>query len=372
VTINYFPVGPDGPSDRLQNRVVDNYLRKAQCGENPASTRGFALALGYLPARLLAPSPLVLESVIATLSKVGRHTALVGNEKDAETRRNALIALRRVSQTVGLEAVLRKNVPLATPTTNVTGLDSNLVSLVFEAFLRGLDDYNVDRRGDIGSWCRIASMKGLVAIVGLVVEQASQDVLCKLWSPNLATKVIACMLKQFSEKLDFVRVEAGACLERLLAQNDPEIPGIPEKEYLRQCLGVETKSDDLHASHLGTSNWADAALTFPMVAKAAQVAVYFPAIIAGMVISVGGLTESIAKESNTALIQLAREATGSPRIIELSNGRFLPRRWRLWIHSFLKSCPLPSHLHVNVSLLAKCCWACFVRTVEMDASYSLC
>jgi tubulin-specific chaperone D len=313
--------------------VVDNYLKKAQNGENPASTRGFSLALGYLPARLLAPSPLVLEAVVTTLSKVGRHTALVGKEKDAETRRNALIALRRVSQSVGLEATLRKS-PVAKPTTNATGLNSNLMSLVIEAFLRGLDDYNMDRRGDVGSWCRIESMKGLVAIACLVVEQAPPDVDCRVWNPTIATKVIACMLKQFSEKLDFVRVEAGACLERLLTQGDPGIPGIAEKQYLKQCLGLETKSDDIEVSNPGTSNWADAALTFPMVAKAAQAAVYFPAIMAGMVISVGGLTESISRESNRAFLQLAKEATGSPRILDLSNGRCLSRLCR-----FMKGCP---------------------------------
>ena len=42
-------------------------------------------------------------------------------------------------------------------------------------------------------------------------------------------------------------------------------------------------------------------------------------IIAGMVISVGGLTESVAKQSCASLLQLVKQAKGSTRISELGN-----------------------------------------------------
>ncbi|CAB9529076.1 Tubulin-specific chaperone D [Seminavis robusta] len=315
LTLNYFPVGPNGPSDRLQKRVVDRYLHTAKTCENPASTRGFALALGYLPAKLLAPSPLVLDSVITVLRKVARHNATVGGERDAATRRNALIALKRVCQTVGLEGNLRSSGG------GCVGLDCKLVDAVFETFLKGLVDYNMDRRGDVGSWCRIEAMNGLEAMAYLAVEQGSQESVPQLFSHDLAKKTVSGMLKQFCEKLDSVRVEAGGCLERILTKEDPRVPSIPEHEFLQRCFGLEQHEGDAEESKqvVGTTNWADASVTFPMVAKASKVDEYFAAILSGMVISVGGLTESISKESSAALLQLAKEARGTPRITTLGN-----------------------------------------------------
>ena len=318
LTCNYFPVGPSGPSDRLQKRVVDKYLATANSSENPASTRGFSLALGHLPKKLLAPSSAVLDDVVSSLCKISRYDAKVGNEKDAETRRNALIALRRVCQTVGIASELRISQEEAALK---SGLDSKQVSMVFDAFFVGLDDYNVDRRGDVGSWCRIEAMKGLESMACLVVDQANKEFLLELFNPSISERIIGGLLKQFSEKLDNARVDAGNCLQRLLTKRDGEIPFIPEKQYLRECLGLLQPTDQEHSiQHI---NWADASLTFPMVAKAASVDVYFPFIIAGMIISVGGLTESVAKQSNAALLQLSKQAKGSKRIIELGESKSL-------------------------------------------------
>ena len=326
LTNNYFPVGPTGPSDRLQKRVVDKYLETAKSSENPASTRGFSLALGHLPKKLLAPSTAVLEGVLNTLCKLSHFDAkLVGNEKDAETRRNSLIALRRVCRTVGLTSALRVNQDL---TANETGLNCKQISNVFEAFFLGLDDYNIDRRGDVGSWCRIEAMKGLEAMASLVVEQASKESLSGLFKPSIPERIIGGLLKQFSEKLDNARVEAGNCLQRILSKRDPKIPFIPEKGFLvGECLGLVNATDtETSIQHI---NWADASLTFPMVAKAASKDAYFPFIISGMIISVGGLTESVAKHSNAALLQLAKQAKGSKKIADVGASELLLKLFAL-------------------------------------------
>jgi hypothetical protein len=44
------------PSERLQARIVDKYLQLALTDDNVAVTRGFTLALGVLPPRILRPS----------------------------------------------------------------------------------------------------------------------------------------------------------------------------------------------------------------------------------------------------------------------------------------------------------------------------
>lgn len=321
LTRNYFPVGPDGPSDRLQRRVVDKYLKTASTSENAASARGFTLALGYLPGKLLAPKPVVLDSVINCLCKVARHSAKVGNEKDAETRRNALIALKLVCQTVGIDSSLRAKGKANGGSVGLVGLDSKRVAVVFEAFFLGLDDYNMDRRGDVGSWSRIEAMKGLEAITCLVVVQASNNSLPHFFDQAIALRTVGSLLKQLAEKLDNVRVEAGGCLERILGKSEPEIPFIPEKHRLREFLGLQKDNED-HKKGPCTVNCADASVTFPMVANAATLDVYFPFIVAGMVVSVGALTESVAKQSKAALLNLLKQSKGSERITELGNGKF--------------------------------------------------
>ena len=294
--------------------MVDKYLSTVRSSDNPAATRGFTIALGFLPAKLLAPSPAILDAVISTLSRVSRHDATVGNEKDAETRRNALVALRRVSQTVGIASTLGGKTEA-----NSTHhrLDAKSVSVIFTTFFAGVEDYNVDRRrGDVGSWCRIEAMKGLETITFLVMEQASEEVRPELFAQDISQRLIGGLLKQLSEKLDRVRVEAGRCLQHLLFTPGLDLPFLEQKDQLKECFCLDRAGEGTKSI-----NWADASVTFPMVAKAAQFDAYFPFIVAGMVISVGGLTESVTKQSTSVFLQLAKDAKGTKRISDLSIGK---------------------------------------------------
>ena len=84
----YFPVGERGPSQRLQTRVVDKFIDIACRSDNPAATRGYTLAMGYLPAKLLAPNADVLGSVLECLHQMAHYDSVSGgqsNAKHAET-----------------------------------------------------------------------------------------------------------------------------------------------------------------------------------------------------------------------------------------------------------------------------------------------
>jgi len=131
----YFPVGSNGPSDRLQKRVVDTFISHVLKSTNPAATRGYSLALGHLPAKLIAPNTRVLSNVIQCLCKVAKPGALVGGEGDAETRRNALQSLRCIVDIVGF-----------TPQPCHVSLSAEHVKLMAKAFVLSLDDYKSDRR----------------------------------------------------------------------------------------------------------------------------------------------------------------------------------------------------------------------------------
>jgi hypothetical protein len=166
---NYFPVGCNGPSVRLQTRVMGKYISKVQTEDNPAATRGFSLALGHLPAKLLAPSCEVLDSVLTCLCNASKKDCLVGG--DAETRRNSIVSLVSVCTTVGIyNGEVSAADGVAFP---IYRLRKSETDRVFASLLTAMEDYNFDRRGDVGSWSRIAAMDGLEALVKLAIESSS-------------------------------------------------------------------------------------------------------------------------------------------------------------------------------------------------------
>lgn len=311
---SYFPVGPNGPSDRLQSRVVDKYVNAVNTQDNPAATRGFALALGSLPSKLLAPSKNVLDSVINSLCLASRSNATVGKHRDAETRRNALTSLTNVCLVVGVASNSSNNVSLVLPS-------CDQLSRVFEAFFLALEDYNTDRRGDVGSWARIAAMRGLEQLTYLVVSASSSSVYTSLFNDALYLRLIGSLLKQLAEKLDSVRNEAGQCLSRIIATIDPPIKYIPVRKGLMDVFLFTSSNGSCTHRH---TNWSDAAETFPLVMKAAHIDELFDYVITGVVISVGGLTEVVTKYSSAAFIQYAKEMNEAEGIDRLGFGKFNP------------------------------------------------
>jgi hypothetical protein len=306
----YFPVGTKGPSDRLQKRVVDKYFKQLSTSKNPAATRGFALALGHLPAKLLAPSSQVLDIPVSALCRASRIDATVGNEKDAETRRNALTSLARICETVGVYREPKD-------TECIVSFSTKQVNQVFKAFFLSLNDYNMERRGDVGSWSRIKGMEGLESLA----IQTTKDVQRRddYFDKETCTRMIGGLLKQLSEKLDVVRAHAGECLLRILKHSDPPIPHIPQRERLLEILKLSDSASSLDQS----INWSDASTTFPMVMEAAAIDVYFEYIISGIVISVGCLTESVSKNASRVLLQWAKDAKGTSVARNLGKGELI-------------------------------------------------
>ena len=289
----YFPVRENGPSDRLQGRVVDKYVNLVTMSDNPAETRGYILALGSLPKKLLAPSQLVLESVFRCLIQSSRFDATVGQQRDAETRRNAIRALESVTREVGF---IESTMP---PT---VGLSTLQLRQVWECFLLGLQDYNTDRRGDIGSWSRMASMTGLANLMFLAIDNEI-DI-----ESDLMTRGVGGLLKQLSEKLDNVRSHAGSCLEDVLQSKSPRITGLPFHAELCESLQIGSET-----------NWSDAKVSFRRIVKALDISPFFYLIVSGLVVSVGALTASVTKEAVEALIGWIRDrdgkGTGTPERI---------------------------------------------------------
>jgi hypothetical protein len=310
LTRSYFPVSSKGPSARLQNRVVDKYTKTVRTSINPAATRGFSLALGSLPAKIVAPSSKVLDMTLSCLSRISHPHAKIGNEKDAETRKNALVSLSRVCETVGL-------VPVQDESQCVVTLSNKQIEDVFATFMRAMGDYNTDQRGDVGSKCRLAAMNGFVSLATMTTAQKlPEDGESKYFSTALCTRIIGYLIKQFSEKLNFVRSEAARCLLALLDDKSSVGAYVSNRIFLLDALSPPNLSGHLLYESV---NWADASITYPMVMKVAEIDEYFSYVISGLVLSTGDLTKDITQNSSKVLIQWARSANGL-KLERLGNG----------------------------------------------------
>jgi len=356
---SYFPVTDKGPTDRLQKRVVDLYVSTVLTSDNAAATRGFALGLGKLPDKLLAPSADVLKNVLNCLCTVSHPCRKVGDEHDAETRRNAITALGAICKTVGVQ---NPNANHNTKPYPRTGLDQNDIRALFETFLLSLEDYGVDRRGDVGSWVRCEAMKCLQQLVFLTVQSSTAiPSACPLsiskqnesiivpsfesraesfvhdcvkqvglsvmenrpfrperssidffvFDDHICTLVLGALLKQIAEKIDSVRLVAGTCIESILLSRSPTVPFIPQRSDLLEALGLESVVAN-HSTKISTHNYSSPAIAYPIVMRAAVISSFFQPIIAGMVLSVGGLSESTVKHAQSSLLSFLRAA-------ELSN-----------------------------------------------------
>lgn len=341
ITRSYFPVGENGPSDRLHSRLVQKYINAIRTEDNPACTRGYSLAIGCLPSKLLAPNHSVLDSVLECLFYAAHHSTLVGGESDAETRRNAIESLSRIIKTVGIGSPSEHIADYPT-----VPLEFNEVNRIFHALFEALEDYNMDRRGDVGSWSRIAAMLSLEKLV-LLATEASEIPHCSriipptghsnimppqvsslekrfaalqfgtinskissscmdignkenpliFFTEDLCTKTVGALLKQLSEKLDVIRNQAGISLRRILTSDNPYVPFVYGRQNLIDSLSLR-KGQDI--------NWANPESTFPLVMRAIDLDEYFDDILSGIVISVGGLTESVAKSSSKSFLEYLR------------------------------------------------------------------
>ncbi len=342
----HFPVSEKGPSTRLQARVIDKYVSTVNTEDNPAATRGFSLGLGVLPAKLLAPTHAVFDSVLDCLCNSSAKESLVGGEGDAETRRNSIISLVNVCKTVGF-GVCEQTHSSISP---VCPLTLHQTKRVFGSLLSAMDDYNTDRRGDVGSWSRVAAMEGLEALTYLAISASNtfphnlknippsevldekvpsfkervghfhsndnsipnEELLVPVtyFDEELCSSIMCALLKQLGEKLDAVRCQAGECIQRLLTNQSPRVPFVPHRSMLVKALCVDEHS----------TNWSNPAVTFPLLMRAVNIDAFFSSILEGMVVSVGGLTESVSKNSTASLfewIRVCRQLKATQKIFQM-------------------------------------------------------
>ncbi|MCO5570692.1 hypothetical protein L7F22_024419 [Adiantum nelumboides] len=280
-------------------RITLKHLQILQKDDNPAAKRGSALAFTALPHSFFLPH---WKEILDTLCNA-IHLQEIMDKRDAETRVNAVHALVAVCKSLHGSEVWSSS--LKEEKSPLSVLKGQVMESLFEA----LDDYAVDNRGDVGSWVREAAIDGLRRCSELLCSPMSvrKELLLEKGEENLpvfdhdlALRLVGGLIKQGLEKINRVRDVAGRTLQTILHDKLVDIPCIPHKEAL-QILVPEDN----------TINWGAPDDVFPRLVPVLQFPVYRVHAMSGMVISIGGLGDSLGKVSLSCLLNFLRGEDGT-------------------------------------------------------------
>ena len=164
---------------------------------------------------------------------------------------------------------------------------------IFAAFLSGLDDYTISERGDVGSWVRIACVKGLGSSLqalihnASVIERSAAETLphsqlgFSAYLPvHTFHDIIGGILKQGVERLDNVRRCAGEVFVSLLCL---ESPNINEGEKWTISRGRSFR-ELLDSTAVG--NWSEGSWLYPKAVHFLDVDIYRQQVLRGLILSI--------------------------------------------------------------------------------------
>ncbi|CAN1308050.1 Tubulin-folding cofactor D [Linum perenne] len=278
--------------------IVSKYLQQLT-DQNVAVRRGSALALGVLPYEILADR---WKDVILKLCK---SSAIEDNpdDRDAEARVNAVKGLISVCKTLSQA----RKLPEMSPEQDDLSLYHLMKNEVMISLLSALEDYSVDNRGDVGSWVREAAMEGLEDCTYIICSMDSTiksrrrenlvgdtdegNPIIPFFDEKLANSVVGGLVKQAVEKMDKLREAAAKVLQRILYNKKLFIPFIPYREKLEEIIPDELET-----------KWAVPNFSYPRFVQLLQFSCYSRFVVSGLVISVGGLQDSLRKASLVSLL----------------------------------------------------------------------
>ncbi|KAI0699071.1 TBCD protein [Cytidiella melzeri] len=213
--------------------------------------------------------------------------------QNVEARRNAYNALPQILSNVLPQLQDRPNKLVLPPETVVA---------MFDSLLSGLEDYSTDERGDVGSWIRIACVCGIADFsVTLISKAMSPSSSIAEYLPVVKFhEGVAGILKQGVERLDNVRQQAGEQISRLLV-----LPTGSPPANLWKIHGDDLMRE-LFLSDSDKIGWNEGAWLFPRVVKLLAIEEYRPAVLAGLVLSVGSKTDSTQRPVSASLVAYAQ------------------------------------------------------------------
>jgi hypothetical protein len=172
---------------------------------------------------------------------------------------------------------------------------------LFECFLSGLDDYSLDRRGDIGAWVREACMNALVSVTLFIARH--EDANTRALIPEVGIReMMPRLAQQAVEKIDRTRGLAAKLFASVILEQQ-HIPGVPELEGVKEIFPREINVD--------TFQWAVESETFPVFCRLLHLDAYRNRLILGLVVSVGGVTERLVKFASISLFNEIKRMSSS-------------------------------------------------------------
>ncbi|XP_044531122.1 tubulin-specific chaperone D [Gracilinanus agilis] len=261
----------------IQDELMKNYISELRNTEEMIRC-GFSLALGSLPGFFLKGKlKLVLEGLKAVTRISPKDLSF------AEARRDALKAIAKVCQTVGVKAEGSQDDVIC----------KENVSQIYDTFLDCMNDYTTDSRGDVGAWVREASMTGLMELTLLLTRSQPE-----LIEADVCKQIMCCLAQQSSEKIDRFRAHAGSIFLNLLYFDSPPVPHLPYREELEKIFA---------RSESAILNWNAPSQAFPCITQLLALPAYRYHVLLGLAVSVGGLTESTVRYSTQSLFEYMKK-----------------------------------------------------------------
>ena len=272
-----------------------------------SSRRGSAYALGIVPDVFINSS-----NWRAILTSLLEATVPEDNPemRDAETRVDAVIASQNILCKITAKYSASSACGEKDDAISISDL-KDAADMCLEAFLKGVEDYSVDKRGDVGSWVREASMRAFSEVLRCfqTISKCSDDsdgIVVDEYETKCTT-ILGVLLKQCGEKIDRTRTVAFESLFALLrgtvggggGDDDDShvfVSNAKDFESIQACVPVDAKDV---SSEAGLQRVFSHCLT-----KAVLVAPYANYALSGWVASTGAVTESLAKAASTALLSV--------------------------------------------------------------------
>jgi len=317
-------------------KFFDNFLARASSDPNVAITRGYTRSLSCLSLAVLRVNKDKVFKVLEENCRIKEKDL-----DDADTRKHAINSYQEI-----LASFIEEQ---------DNSVDSQAIENFFKVASNLMSDYTTDKRGDIGSMVREASMYSMANILKLLAKKSkiSPDYNVKISAETVA-RSICLMLQQLVEKIDRTRLIAGSILQDLADNSLGDLPAftgvdkiraIFNKENIQKLLQAEQNRLDSNFSlseEMKGKNFAQISTqentfgdinlenmegfvyywnlphcVFPAIIPLLKAPEFSYYILKGLIISVGGLTESINKHSYNALMDYVEKISQESNYEEL-------------------------------------------------------
>jgi hypothetical protein len=261
----------------------------------------------------------VIEARIAAVSSLSQLTQeLIGSSSSSSAKQPCPSCAGTAGASAGLAATAAAADGLCQPLVAVQFLEQ----CVLPALLGALRDYSRDNRGDVGSWVREAAMEGTTQLLLLLStalppqqdhqpHSAAAAAAGRGWvaadlsalHSSLAVQLVGHLLQQALERIARLRESALINLQ-LMLQQPTAAAAVPGAAAIAAAL------PDNAAELAGVASLACVARLGALL----QLPWYRPAVLEGLVASIGGVDASLSKEASSALLaQVGSKQTGSSR-----------------------------------------------------------